>query len=261
MIQAQLQTIFFFLLALLVTESGAFSGHASSKFSISSLVRLGPLKATPAAVSVCTAELCCCQEEGMGGDEILVDLLRRDLPYAVDEAPCLGACGGGAMVAIDFEDGTSALVSGMDETLFELGIGAEEKSTVVHAEEPEEQLVLQGSALPPPVEPVLSNVVLEAAPSTATSATALLDPPSTSTTMGSDKNVASRSKPVENMSQSKKSSSSSSSTSSKPLVDVRDRMRAEAKEEEEQVASNPWLQAASYLAGKASEKIFGNSDQ
>ena len=47
----------------------------------------------PYQVSVCTAELCKCQEDGQGADDILQDLLSRDLSYPVDEAPCLGACG------------------------------------------------------------------------------------------------------------------------------------------------------------------------
>jgi hypothetical protein len=37
------------------------------------------------------------------------------------------ATGCRAMVAIDFEDGTSALVSGFDETLMELGLSIKEK--------------------------------------------------------------------------------------------------------------------------------------
>eukprot|EP00980_Cylindrotheca_fusiformis_P030399 scaffold24765_cov103-Cylindrotheca_fusiformis.AAC.1 len=74
-------------------------------------------------VSICTAELCRCQEEeGMGAEDILKDLQSRDLNYPINEAPCLGACGGGAMVAIDFEDGSCALVTGLDETLRELGL-------------------------------------------------------------------------------------------------------------------------------------------
>lgn len=76
----------------------------------------------PYTVSVCTAELCCCQEEGPGGNEILEHLLSRDLPYSIGEAPCLGACGGGAMVSIDFEDGSYALAAGLDETLSELSL-------------------------------------------------------------------------------------------------------------------------------------------
>mmetsp|Transcript_20994 Transcript_20994/g.31102 ORF Transcript_20994/g.31102 Transcript_20994/m.31102 type:complete len:179 (-) Transcript_20994:202-738(-) len=80
------------------------------------------LLADPSCVYVCTAELCCCQEEGFGGDEILEHLRAQNLPYPTEEAPCLGACGGGAKVSIDFDDGSYALVTGMKETLSELGL-------------------------------------------------------------------------------------------------------------------------------------------
>ena len=93
-----------------------FHGTKKSAFRKSSQL----LAVAPSLVSVCTAELCCCQEEGLGGDEILEDLLSRNLPYPIEEAPCLGACGGGAMVAIDFEDGGYALVAGIDETLHDI---------------------------------------------------------------------------------------------------------------------------------------------
>ncbi|KAL3936837.1 MAG: hypothetical protein SGBAC_007926, partial [Bacillariaceae sp.] len=43
-------------------------------------------------VSVCTAELCNCQEEGFSGDDILEALRSKNLPYSVEDAPCLGAC-------------------------------------------------------------------------------------------------------------------------------------------------------------------------
>lgn len=86
-------------------------------------------------VSVCTAELCCYvanDEEdgtGIGGNEIFQNLCsRKNLPYDVHEIPCLGACGGGSMVAIDYEDGTCALVSGLDETLAELGLADDENN-------------------------------------------------------------------------------------------------------------------------------------
>jgi hypothetical protein len=42
------------------------------------------------AVSICTAELCTsCQAEGFGAEGILKDLISRDLPYPVDEAPSM----------------------------------------------------------------------------------------------------------------------------------------------------------------------------
>jgi hypothetical protein len=50
------------------------------------------------------------------------DLLSRDLPYVVEEAPCLGACGIGAMVSIEYEDGGYDLVTGLQETHDAVGI-------------------------------------------------------------------------------------------------------------------------------------------
>ena len=47
--------------------------------------------------------------------------------------------------------------------------------------------------------------------------------------------------------------SSETTSQSKSFGDVRDRMRAEAAKEEQ---INPWLNAASYLAKKAGERIF-----
>jgi len=71
-------------------------------------------------VSVCLGELCKCQEES--SELILQDLLSRNLPYVVEDAPCLGACGVGAMVSIEYQDGGYALVTGQQETFQAVGI-------------------------------------------------------------------------------------------------------------------------------------------
>jgi len=210
-------------------------------------------------VSVCTAELCCCQEDGIwGGQEILNDLLSRNLPYPVDAAPCLGACGGGAMVAIDFEDGSSALVSGIDETLMELGLLFPDQSKTTPI------------AIPTIIEPipedsativsVIENVAVEAAATT--TATVELSEDSRRIEQLQETNGPSLevSIPVEEdmkiVINSKKVKTVKPSVQ---LVDVRERMRLEAaaKAKTEQ-PSNPWLNAASYLAGKAAEKFFGD---
>ena len=204
------------------------------------------LRATPQAslVSVCTAELCCCQEDGvMGGNEILANLQSRKLPYPVDEAPCLGACGGGAMVVIDFEDGSSALVSGIDETLMELGL------LMINSKD----VTVASPATTIPMNP----------PS------ATLDSVQEGQVAGSDISRASldvKSSSVKGYipEREKKGAVKVTTTTTrvKPsveLVDVRQRMRAEAavKAKEEETV-NPWLNAASYLAGKAAEKLFGD---
>lgn len=68
-------------------------------------------------VSICMGELCKCQEEGNNAESIMADLQSRNLPFIVEDAPCLGACGLGSMVSIEYEDGDYALVTGLEETL------------------------------------------------------------------------------------------------------------------------------------------------
>ncbi len=72
-------------------------------------------------VNVCMGELCKCQE-GENAETLLADLNARNLNFVVDDAPCLGACGMGAMVSIEYEDGDYALVTGLQETLEAIGI-------------------------------------------------------------------------------------------------------------------------------------------
>ena len=198
------------------------------------------------AVSVCTAELCQCQEES--GQDILDDLLSRNLPYSVDEAPCLGACGGGAMVAIDFEDRSSALVAGLEETLLELGIKEDGVEVPV---------VKEDTAVTASTEDDMKENQLEVK-SISTKTTVLASPektniqePITSTTETTSisDNLSKEEKP-EDLKKTK--------DFEKKYEDARDRMRAQAakarKENEETV--NPWLNAASYLAKKAGEQLF-----
>lgn len=77
-------------------------------------------------VSVCMGELCKCQEES--SELILQDLLSRNLPYVVEDAPCLGACGIGAMVSIEYQDGGYDLVTGRQETFQAVGIDIVDKN-------------------------------------------------------------------------------------------------------------------------------------
>jgi hypothetical protein len=216
-------------------------------FSISSASvwenRASPLFAKPQAsvVSVCTAELCCCQDEGLGGDEILAELQSRNLPYAVDEAICLGACGGGAMVAIDFEDGSSALVTGLQETLMELGLPDSQMSErAIFPTEP----VSSESTVDRPIAST-NNMKMEELELSSNERDAGLSSQPAAITIGfSDPSK------LKKPQRTKKSSTAE-------FVDVRDRMRAAAsKEDEERV--NPWFNAASYLAGKAAKQLFGD---
>lgn len=64
------------------------------KSSVSLYATTSDIMTKVVVVSVCTAELCNCQEEGFfSGDDILAALKSKNLPYPVEKAPCLGACG------------------------------------------------------------------------------------------------------------------------------------------------------------------------
>ena len=78
-------------------------------------------------VSVCAGELCQCQGEefeftGGASDAAISKLRGLNLDFPVDEVGCLGACGMGTMIAIDFENGDSILTDGLESTYTELGI-------------------------------------------------------------------------------------------------------------------------------------------
>jgi hypothetical protein len=79
-----------------------------------------------ACVSVCTAELCQCQgddyEHGGAADALIANLRSRHLPFPVEESGCLGTCGMGTTVAIEYQNGSASLVAGWDQTLTELGL-------------------------------------------------------------------------------------------------------------------------------------------
>mmetsp|Transcript_23828 Transcript_23828/g.33442 ORF Transcript_23828/g.33442 Transcript_23828/m.33442 type:complete len:168 (+) Transcript_23828:50-553(+) len=75
-----------------------------------------------ARVAVCTGHLCECQDEGGNGSDILQKLQDLNIDCDVDDAPCLGCCGMGAMVWIEYKDGTDQIVAGMEETMEGLGL-------------------------------------------------------------------------------------------------------------------------------------------
>jgi hypothetical protein len=72
-------------------------------------------------VTICMGELCKCQDEN--ADMIMQSLVSKgDLPFQIEDSPCLGACGVGAMVSIEYEDGSYNLVTGLQETLKATGL-------------------------------------------------------------------------------------------------------------------------------------------
>ena len=177
-------------------------------------------------VNVCMGELCQCQ-----GAEVVLEKLRADLPgVEVEETICMGACGPEAMVAIDFKDGRSYLVEGLDETLMELDITAHDEPVTAASSVIAEEIVLG----------VESSVRKEKVPEVTT--TAAQESDDLGKVLNAFQTTAAVSEPVPKP--------------STELTDVRERMRKEA-EQEGPPQENPWGMAVSYLAQKAKEKMFG----
>jgi predicted metal-binding protein len=90
-------------------------------------------KVPVAQISVCAGELCQCQGEefeytGGASDAAINELEQLNLPFPIEEVGCLGACGMGTMIAIDFENGDSVMTDGLDSTYSELGISVKKQS-------------------------------------------------------------------------------------------------------------------------------------
>lgn len=90
-------------------------------------------KVPVARISVCAGELCQCQGEeyeftGGASDAAINELEQLNLPFPIEEVGCLGACGMGTMIAIDFENGDSIMTDGLDSTYSELGISVKKQS-------------------------------------------------------------------------------------------------------------------------------------
>ena len=164
-------------------------------------------------ISVCAGELCQCQGEeyeftGGASDAAIQELRQLDLKFPIDEVGCLGACGMGTMIAIDYENGDSIMTDGLESTYAELGISS--AKTQLSTDASDEQ----------------SSDIVEATTSSAVVSDETTTP------------VVTKQKP-----------------SPKELVDVRERMRKEAADVE---VENPWLKMGSYLAKKATDKLFGS---
>lgn len=166
-------------------------------------------------ISVCAGELCQCQGEqyeytGGAADAAIEELQSLGLPFPVDEVGCLGACGMGTMIAIDFENGDSIMTDGLQSTLVELGIQQQNAP-------PEDGIGNEGVA----------SSSVEAAASVPNMASA--------TTTFTEEKTKTKKPPM--------------------LADPRGRMREEAADIE---VKNPWVNMASYLAKKATGKLFGS---
>ncbi|KAL7552511.1 hypothetical protein ACHAWF_015760 [Thalassiosira exigua] len=194
-------------------------------------------------VSVCAGELCQCQGEqyeytGGAADAAIEKLRGLDLPFPLDEVGCLGACGMGTMIAIDYENGDSIMTDGLDSTLVELGIEGQRAKPVFETELKVRDGHVGGKAAVETESKIndayvgdktVGNAVGE--PDSSMSFTA-----SSAATVGDNEHPDQVKPPM--------------------LADVRERMREEAAVK----AENPWMNMASYLAKKATDKLFGEPE-
>jgi hypothetical protein len=86
-------------------------------------------------VLVCVGHLCECQEAGGGARALLKDLRQSTLQAPIEETPCLGMCGMGAMGCVEYADGAETLTHGRDQMLEELGVTARDVECPVDAVE------------------------------------------------------------------------------------------------------------------------------
>eukprot|EP00804_Cyclotella_cryptica_P007615 CCRYP_015224-RA/>CCRYP_015224-RA protein AED:0.04 eAED:0.01 QI:0/-1/0/1/-1/1/1/0/161 len=74
-------------------------------------------------------ELCQCQGDyeyiGGAADAALQRLRSLDLPFPIDDVGCMGACGMGTMIAIDYENGDSIMTDGIEGAMNEMGLQME----------------------------------------------------------------------------------------------------------------------------------------
>ena len=91
------------------------TSHATSLF-------MSEASESVSRILVCTGHLCEAQEEGANGSDIMQRLQGQGKLPPVEETPCLGCCGAGAIVCLELKDGTDKLLTGVDETLTELGL-------------------------------------------------------------------------------------------------------------------------------------------
>ena len=118
----------------IATQAYSTTATATSSSTVASEEEIVVKTKVPVArISVCAGELCQCQGEefeytGGASDAAINELEQLNLPFPIDEVGCLGACGMGTMIAIDFENGDSVMTDGLDSTYSELGISVKKQS-------------------------------------------------------------------------------------------------------------------------------------
>ena len=119
---------------IIATQTYSTAAAAATSYSTASEEEIRVKTKVPVArISVCAGELCQCQGEefeytGGASDAATNELEQLNLPFPIEEVGCLGACGMGTMIAIDFENGDTTMTDGLDSTYSELGISAKKQS-------------------------------------------------------------------------------------------------------------------------------------
>ena len=189
-------------------------------------------------ISVCAEELCQCQGEqyeytGGASDDAIEELQSLGLPFPVDRVGCLGACGMGTMIAIDYENGNSVIMDGLESALTELGVQRQSPSTADTTEiEKDTDEVDSGPVAIPVTKAVEVALDINDGDEDLCSSPIASIPLELPITVNNNKKEEGR------------------RDEKKPplLADPRERMRQEAADIE---VENPWINMASYLAKKA----------
>jgi hypothetical protein len=216
-----------------------------------------------ACIFVCTAELCQCQGDeyvnGGAADALIANLRGRQLPFPVEESGCLGACGMGTTVAIDYHDGSANLVAGLDQTLTELGISGSVQESITT----NDKVLPLSTVANSKIQVVSSTPIGMEAPVLISDAPAQQQQQQQIAKLTDESKVSI--KAAEMMPVSVQTIQCSTPQpprgNTQKLVDARDRMRADVAKQTDSAdgptTNNPWANMAGYLAKKAGEKLFG----
>merc|ERR1719253_146067 len=238
-------------------------------------------------VSVCADDLCQCQGAGGASSHAIEELEGLGLPFPVYEVGCLGACGMGTVIAIDYENGDTSLMDGLESTLVELGIPPrrDQETTKDHVKSFEKEAVADAAgranegtspssaiSVKDDVAPEKSHVMVDERDRMRQDATDDAGKAFDKAAKAFDKAAKSFDKATKSLDKAAKSldkaagrakegTSPSGAIGVKDDVApekphgmvVRDRMRQEAAENVE----NPWLNMVSYLGKNATDTILG----
>merc|ERR1711966_304180 len=221
-------------------------------------------------VSVCADDLCQCQGAGGASSHAIEELEGLGLPFPVYEVGCLGACGMGTVIAIDYENGDTSLMDGLESTLVELGIPPrrDQETTEDHVKSFEKEAVADAAgranegtspssaiSVKDDVAPEKSHVMVDERDRMRQDATDDAGKAFDKAAKSFDK-AAGRAKEGTSPSGAIGVKDDVAPEKSHGTGDARDRMRQEAAEN----VKNPWSNMVSYLGKKATDTILGGSE-